>query len=118
MGPDAIVVGAGPAGLAVSACLKRAGVSFMLLDREMSVASAWERHYDRLHLHTSRAFSSLPFRPMPRSYPRYPSRDQVVDYLRRYASDEGLEPRLGVEVLRVHREVWIHVSFQSFVYPY
>lgn len=102
--PEAIVIGAGPAGLAVSACLKRAGVSFVLLEREVSVASVWERHYDRLHLHTSRAFSSLPHRPMSRSYPRYPSRDQVVDYLRRYASEEELDPRLGVDVLRVRRE--------------
>jgi indole-3-pyruvate monooxygenase len=95
---DVVVIGAGPAGLAVSACLERAGVPHVLLEREASVAPAWRRHYDRLHLHTSRAFSSLPYHPMPRSYPRYPSRDQVVAYLEAYARSECVTPSLGVEV--------------------
>lgn len=100
---DAVVIGAGPAGLAVSACLKRADVPHVLLEREASVAPAWRRHYDRLHLHTSRAFSSLPHRPMPRSYPRYPSRDQVVAYLEEYAGAMCVAPSLGVEARRLRR---------------
>jgi indole-3-pyruvate monooxygenase len=102
--PGAVVVGAGPAGLAVSACLTRAGVSHVVFEREATVGSAWRRHYDRLHLHTSRGFSALPYHPMPRSYPRYPSRDQVVGYLEQYAESEGLRPRLGVEVRRITHE--------------
>jgi cation diffusion facilitator CzcD-associated flavoprotein CzcO len=43
-----IVVGAGPAGLAVGACLRRAGIEPVLLERERTVASSWRRHYDRL----------------------------------------------------------------------
>lgn len=101
---DVVVVGAGPAGLAVSACLKRSGVGHVLLEREESVAPAWRRHYDRLHLHTSRAFSSLPHRPMPRSYPGYPSRDQVVEYLEEYARAECVAPSLGVEVRRLSHD--------------
>lgn len=101
---DVVVVGAGPAGLAVSSCLGRAGVSYLLLERENSIAPAWRRHYNRLHLHTSRAFSSLPHYPMPRSYPRYPSRNQVADYLDGYRRAEGIEPQLGVEVLQLRRE--------------
>lgn len=107
--PDVVVIGAGPAGLAVSACLKRAGVPHVLVERERSVASAWRRHYDRLHLHTSRAFSSLPYHPMPGSYPRYPSRDQVVAYLEEYAREECVTPSLGVEVRSLARtsDHWI-----------
>lgn len=106
---EVVVVGAGPAGLAVSACLKRADVPHALLERERSVAPAWRRHYDRLHLHTSRAFSSLPYRPMPRSFPRYPSRDQVVEYLEAYAQAECATPSLGVEVRSLERasDHWI-----------
>jgi len=93
-----IVVGAGPAGLAVGACLRRAGIEPVLLERERTVASSWRRHYDRLHLHTDRAHSSLPGFPLPREYPRFPSRQQVVDYLEAYARAHGLAPRLGEEV--------------------
>lgn len=36
---------------------------------------------------------------MPASYPRYPSRDQVADYLEAYADQQHLDVRLKVEVL-------------------
>ena len=51
---DVIVIGAGPAGLAVGGCLKRAGVSFLILDSASTVGSRWTEHYDRLHLHTAK----------------------------------------------------------------
>lgn len=74
-----------------------------MLEKADTVAPAWQRHYERLHLHTTRTASGLPGRPMPADYPRYPSRDQVFDYLRRYARDEGVEVRRGAEATRVHR---------------
>jgi indole-3-pyruvate monooxygenase len=105
---EVVVVGAGPAGLASAACLKRAEIPFLLLERENRVAPAWGRHYDRLHLHTSRGFSGLPYLPMPRGYPRYPARDQVIEYFESYAQRLGLAPMLGVEVTDVRKDgtVW------------
>ena len=97
---DVVVIGAGPAGLAVGACLRRAGVGFLILEREATVGASWRRHYDRLHLHTDRAHSSLPYLPLPRDVPRYPSRDQVVAYLEAYARAFELDPRCGEEVTR------------------
>jgi cation diffusion facilitator CzcD-associated flavoprotein CzcO len=101
--PCAIVVGAGPAGLAVGACLARAGVPFTLLERGSTVGDSWRAHYDRLHLHTDKKTSALPFVPFPRAYPRYPSRDQVVEYLESYARALRLEPAFGEEVVSVAR---------------
>jgi len=100
---DAVVIGAGPAGLAVSACLKRVGQPHVLIDKEPTVGASWRRHYERLHLHTAKDWSALPGMPFPRDYPTYPSRAQVVTYLERYAEAMQLEPRLGVEVARVAR---------------
>ena len=96
----AIVIGAGPAGLAAGACLKRAGLDVALLERAAQVAPAWHAHYDRLHLHTARGRSALPFRPMPPGG-RYPSRAEVAAYLVSYTRDEGLEVRTGCGVSRV-----------------
>jgi cation diffusion facilitator CzcD-associated flavoprotein CzcO len=100
---DTIVIGAGPAGLAVGAVLRRADVPFVVLERAERVGAAWHRHYDRLHLHTPKSHSALPYRPYPRTYPRYPSRQQVVDYLDDYASTFELEPEFGREVQRISR---------------
>jgi len=95
---SAVVVGAGPAGLATSACLRRAGVEHVLLEQAADVGASWRRHYDRLHLHTPKNISAMPFVPFPRAVPRYPSRDDVVEYLERYVSTLGLEPQLGEPV--------------------
>jgi indole-3-pyruvate monooxygenase len=96
---DVVVVGSGPAGLAVGACLRRAGLDFILLEKEATLAPSWRRHYDRLHLHTDRAHSGLPYLPMPKSFPRFPSRAQVIEYLEAYAKAFSLAPRFGEEVV-------------------
>ncbi len=96
-----MVIGAGSAGLAVGGCLRKAGLPVTILERTGDLGTAWRNHYDRLHLHTDRRNSGLPHFPMPRSYPRYPSRDQVVDYLEAYAAHFGLAPRLNVEARRL-----------------
>jgi len=99
-----VVIGAGPAGLACAACLKRRGVSHVLLEREQAVGSAWRRHYDRLHLHTNNRMSRLPHLGYRHGVPRWPSRRQVIEYLERYAQHHGIDPRLGAEVSEVRRD--------------
>ncbi|MGE5264928.1 MAG: flavin-containing monooxygenase [Acidobacteriota bacterium] len=99
MTPDTIIIGAGPAGLAVAACLKRAAVPALILEQGDKVGATWHRHYDRLHLHTDKAHSALPFVPFPRACPRYPSRLQVIDYLEMYARQFQIEPRFGQQVV-------------------
>lgn len=99
---DAIIVGAGPAGLAVAACLKQAGIPNVILDQADQVGASWHRHYQRLHLHTAKAYSALPFLPFPADTPRYPSRLQVIEYLQAYARRFELQPRFGQQVLAAH----------------
>jgi indole-3-pyruvate monooxygenase len=101
---DTVVVGAGPAGLATGACLQRVGVPFAILDRADSVASSWRSHYARLHLHTAKRHSSLPYRPFPKEAPQYPSREQVVAYLDAYREAFDLPVHTGEAVTSVRRE--------------
>ena len=101
---DILVIGAGPAGLATSACLREQGLPHVVLEREGTIGSAWRKHYDRLHLHTAKAYSGLPMKPWPKSAPRYPSREQMVEYLQAYAAEHQVAPRLGTAVHRVKRE--------------
>ena len=98
---DTVVIGASAAGLAAAACLKEAGQSFAILEASDVVGQSWRNHYDRLHLHTPKAASGLPGLAMPRDWPRYPTRDQVVDYLEHYRARHHLEPRFGERVTRL-----------------
>lgn len=100
---ETLIVGAGPAGLAVAACLQMAGRPFTLIEAEPQIASSWRRHYDRLHLHTHRIFSGLPGYPWPSTAGAYPSREAVIAYLEGYAASFKLEPRLGERALSIRR---------------
>ncbi|MEZ4699903.1 MAG: NAD(P)/FAD-dependent oxidoreductase [Rhodothermales bacterium] len=100
----ALVIGAGAAGLAVGACLLKKHIPHIILERSDRAGSAWERRYDRLHLHTHRDFSALPYLPFPKETPRYPGRREVAAYLQHYARTFRLEPRFGQEVLDARPE--------------
>jgi cation diffusion facilitator CzcD-associated flavoprotein CzcO len=100
---DILVIGAGPAGLATSACLHHEGIPHTVVERESSIAHTWRRHYDRLHLHTTKTYSGLPMTPWPKSAPRYPAREEVVRYLEAYAAEHHVAPRLDVSVHSVQR---------------
>ncbi|KAG0542688.1 hypothetical protein BDA96_02G126200 [Sorghum bicolor] len=94
-----IVVGAGPAGLSVAACLRARGVPCVVLDRADCIASLWQRRtYDRLRLHLPRHFCELPGLPFPDNYPEYPTKRQFVDYLNAYAEQAGVQPRFNQAV--------------------
>ncbi|POX46978.1 monooxygenase [Streptomyces sp. Ru71] len=97
------VVGGGPGGLAVAYALRARGVRAVVLERADRVGTSWRRHYDRLHLHTTRRLSALPGLPMPRRFGRWVARDDVVRYLEKYAEHHELEIVTGVEVSRVDR---------------
>ncbi len=101
---DAIVIGAGPAGLATAACLRGRGVKPVIVEKSGAVGAVWRRHYDRLHLHTDRGHSGLPGLPMPSSFGRYPSRAQVVAYLESYADRYDLKPIFDAQVDAVRRD--------------
>jgi len=98
-----IVVGAGAAGLSSAAALAVRKIPAVLLEEDQSVGGTWARRYDRLHLHTVRRFSGLAHFPIPRRYPTYLSRDDVVAYLQEYAKHFGLRVVTGTPVTAIRR---------------
>lgn len=101
MSTQTVIIGAGPAGLAVAARLRDAGLPFRLVDAGQQVGDSWAHRYDSLRLHTARFLSGLPGMPIPQQYGAWVRRDDLVSYLRTYARELELYPEFGVEVHRV-----------------
>lgn len=87
-----LVIGASIAGLAVAASLQRRNLEYTIIEKQAQVVAPWRNHYDRLHLHTSKRFSHLPFRKFGREIPRYPSKQQVLDYIDSYRQAFHIQP--------------------------
>ena len=88
---DAVVVGAGPAGLVVTKRLKEQGLNYVVLERNHSVGGIWNIDapntpmYDSAHFISSKTLSAFPRYAMPDHYPDYPNHKQLLDYIKGYA---------------------------------
>lgn len=98
-----LIIGAGPAGLAVAGRMRKAGIDFTILEQSNKVGYAWHNHYDRLHLHTVKQFSNLPHLEFPKSYPLYVPKQKVAEYLETYAAHFNIKPIFNSEVIAVSK---------------
>ena len=90
---DVAVVGAGQAGLSMGYFLARQGLKFVILEAADSVGAAWRTRWDSLVLFTPRRYSGLAGLPFPGDPDTYPTRDEVIEYLERYAATFELPVR-------------------------
>lgn len=109
-----LIIGAGPAGLAVAGRLRKAGQPFDIVEQSGQIASAWHKHYKRLHLHTVKANSHLPHLPFPKDYPQYVPRHLLVAYYEAYAKKFKIIPEFGqtLEALSPSGRKWV-ATFRS-----
>jgi indole-3-pyruvate monooxygenase len=104
-----LVIGASISGLASAASLQKKGIEYIIIEKEAQVATPWRNHYDRLHLHTHKSISNLPYKKFDGNIPRYPSRQQIVDYLNDYQKEFNIDPVFNTEAKSVKKEgdYWI-----------
>lgn len=94
---EVLVVGAGQAGLATAHHLAKGTVRFAVLEAGEQAGGSWLRRWDSLTLFTPARFSSLPGRGLAGDPDRYPTRTEIADYLRDYASAFPVTYSTGVE---------------------
>ncbi|XP_009783754.1 indole-3-pyruvate monooxygenase YUCCA6-like [Nicotiana tabacum] len=98
--PGPVIVGGGPSGLAVAACLKSKGVPSVVLERSNCIASLWQlKTYDRLRLHLPKQFCELPLMSFPNDFPTYPTKQQFTNYLENYAKTFDINPVFNQTVI-------------------
>jgi putative flavoprotein involved in K+ transport len=100
---DALVIGAGQAGLAVGYHLSRHGLRFLLVDAAPELGHSWRSRWDSLRLFTPAEYSALPGMPFPAAAGTYPGKEQVASYLQAYAVRFDLPVLLNTRVHHVDR---------------
>jgi len=109
------IIGAGPAGLAVAGVLTNLGKDFSIYEKEKMVAPMWHRHYDRLCLHTVKEYSALPLFPIPKKFPTYLTRKNVLEYLESYKEKFNIQPKFETDIVNIQSkdDKWIIESNQE-----
>ncbi|KAJ8618830.1 hypothetical protein MRB53_015016 [Persea americana] len=98
-----VIVGAGPSGIATSACLNLHSISNIVLEREDCSVSLWrKRAYNRLNLHLAKEFCQLPHMPYPPNAPTFLPKKDFINYIDDYVAHFNVIPiyRQSVESAR------------------
>jgi cation diffusion facilitator CzcD-associated flavoprotein CzcO len=89
------LVGAGPVGLGMAKALLEHNIPYEQLDADRELGGNWLHGvYDTVHIISSRKTTEYADYPMPADYPDFPSRQQMLDYLRDYAARFNLAPHI------------------------
>jgi putative flavoprotein involved in K+ transport len=100
---EVVVVGGGQAGLAIGWSLARQGRDFTILEAANEPAAAWRERWDSLRLFTPARYDALPGLAFPGDPDRYPTRDDVADYLTGYARQFDLPVELNSRVRAIRQ---------------
>jgi putative flavoprotein involved in K+ transport len=98
---EAIVIGAGQAGLAAAYHLANRGIDFVVLEANDRVGDNWRTRYDSLRLYSPAKYDGLPGLRFPLAGHRFPTGREMGDYLESYVSHHGLPVRTGMRVDRL-----------------
>lgn len=101
---ETLVIGGGQAGLSVGYHLKRRGLPFLILDDRERIGDAWRERWDSLRLFTPARFNGLDGMRFPAPPDRFPTKDEMADFLEGYAAHFDLPVRSSQRVDRLFRE--------------
>jgi putative flavoprotein involved in K+ transport len=101
---DVVVVGGGQSALAAGYYLRRAALTWVMLDAQPGPGGAWRHGWPSLRLFSPARWSSLPGWLMPGGEGDYPSRDEVLAYLAEYERRYALPVERPVAVAAVRAD--------------
>jgi len=95
---ETVIVGAGQAGLSMGYHLARLGRPFLIVDGRDRIGDTWRERWDSLRLFTPARYDSLDGMPFPAPPHYFPTKDEMADYLERYAAHFQLPVRTRTRV--------------------
>ncbi|GAA5071361.1 flavin-containing monooxygenase [Nocardia iowensis] len=98
---DVLVIGAGQSGLTAARTVQKHGLAPVIVEAGPEPTGSWSHYYDSLTLFSPAEHSGMAGFAFPGSPDHYPHRDEVVDYLRRYAATLDADIRTGTPVTAV-----------------
>ncbi len=81
------IIGAGVSGIGAARLLTQAGFDCEVLEKGEQVGGVWAAGYHTYGLQTPKSLYEIPDYPMPDSYPRVPSGEELQAYFENYARD-------------------------------
>ncbi|MCG8315452.1 MAG: NAD(P)/FAD-dependent oxidoreductase [Pseudomonadales bacterium] len=96
-----VVIGAGASGLAVAQALQVKGIRAVVLEKGGHIGESWFHRHPQLTLNTHRSTSSLPGLPYPKSVGAFPTRLELIDYLRSYVETFAIDVRINAGVSKI-----------------
>lgn len=93
---EVLIIGAGPAGLAMARALAARRLPYHQVERHTGVGGIWDIEspgtpmYEAAHFISSKTLSGFGGFPMPDHFPDYPSHREVLSYLQDFADAYGL----------------------------
>jgi putative flavoprotein involved in K+ transport len=98
---ETLIIGAGQAGLATGYQLQRLGHPFLVVDRNERIGDNWRQQWDTLKLYSPAKYDGLPGLEFPAPPWSYPGKEDVADYLEKYAIHADLPVRMSTPVDRL-----------------
>jgi putative flavoprotein involved in K+ transport len=98
---ETLIIGAGQAGLATGYHLRRRGRPLLIVDANARIGDNWRQQWDTLRLYTPAKYDGLPGLSFPAAPWHCPQKDEVGDYLERYALHFELPVRTSTRVERL-----------------
>ncbi|OAA59995.1 Pyridine nucleotide-disulfide oxidoreductase, FAD/NAD(P)-binding domain protein [Cordyceps fumosorosea ARSEF 2679] len=99
-----LIVGAGQSGAMLSAWLGKLGVRHLVVDKATRPGDAWRDRYACIKAHTPSYGDHFALLNFPESFPTWPARDEIADWIDHYSATMGLSMLSGAAVTGIRRD--------------
>ncbi|OAA75183.1 Flavin monooxygenase-like protein [Akanthomyces lecanii RCEF 1005] len=98
-----LIVGAGQSGAMLGAWLKKLNIRYLIIDKALRPGDAWRARYASIQSHTPSYGDHFSFLDFPDTFPKWPSRDDIADWIDQYSATMDLNILPGATVTSIRR---------------